>query len=382
MQRRIDRGLDDDILVETADEVVDRVHDPVGDVVDRAGGRRFHRVCRMGERNTYGVLARSFCSAMSASTMRARRSAPSGLWLGASRDGDCTRPGQHRRFGERQVPRRFAEIALRRAFDAVGAGAEIDAVEIELEDLRFAEFVFEPERQHHFLRLARDRALLGQEQILGELLGDGRAALRGAAAQHVGDQRAHDSERVDAVMRVEAAILDGDEGLRHVVGQLAQRHRGAAHVAARGERRAVGAEDQDRGRALGNFERLDRRQVDADPDQNADRADDRPQGENGGPIDQTADAERPLPRVPRRALLLLAGARASSRGGGCRRALSAGRRCGLAGLRENPSPRRRRCACGRVATPCPVPTRVTKARGADGRVRFKAAVTRRRHARP
>ena len=44
--------------------------------------------------------------------------------------------GQHRGFGERHLARRLAEIALRRRFDAIGAGAEIDAVEIELEDLR------------------------------------------------------------------------------------------------------------------------------------------------------------------------------------------------------------------------------------------------------
>ena len=87
-----------------------------------------------------------------------------------------------------------------------------------------------------FLQLAAERALLGQEQVLGELLRDGRAALRHAAVQHVGDERADDAERIDAVMRVEAAVLDGDEGLRHVGRQFLERHRGAAHVAAGGER--------------------------------------------------------------------------------------------------------------------------------------------------
>ena len=82
---------------------------------------------------------------------------------------------------ERPLPRRLDEIALRRALDAVGAGAEIDAVEIEFENLGLGEFVFEPEREHHLLQFARDRALLRQEQILGELLGDGRSALCGAA---------------------------------------------------------------------------------------------------------------------------------------------------------------------------------------------------------
>ena len=175
---------------------------------------------------------------------------------------------QQRRFGERQLPRRFGEIALRRRLDAISAGAEIDAIEIELEDLCLGEFVLEPERQHHFLQLARNGALLRQEQIFGELLGDGRAALRGAAAQDVGGKRAHDPERIDAVVRIEAPILDGDECLGHIVRQFVQRHRRAAHVAASGERRAIGAEDQNRRRTLGDFERLDGRKMDADPDDN------------------------------------------------------------------------------------------------------------------
>ena len=120
-------------------------------------------------------------------------------------------PREQRGFGERDLSRRLAEIALRGLFDAVGAGAEIDAVEIELENLRLGEFALEPERQQHFLQLAGDRALLRQEKIFGELLGDGRAALGDAAVQDVGDERAADAERIDAIMLVEAAILDGDE---------------------------------------------------------------------------------------------------------------------------------------------------------------------------
>ena len=166
--------------------------------------------------------------------------------------------GKHRCFGQRQLPRRFSEVALCGAFHAVGAGAEIDTVEIKLKDLRLGEFVLEPEREHHFLRLARDRALLRQEQILGELLGDGRSALRGAATQDVGDHGAQDSQRVDAVMGIEAAILDGDERLGHVIRQFVQRYRRTAHVAARRQCCAVDADDEHRGRPLGDFQRLDR----------------------------------------------------------------------------------------------------------------------------
>ena len=60
-----------------------------------------------------------------------------------------------------------------------------------------------------------------------------------AAAQQLATDGAHDADRIDAVMRIEAAVLDGDEGLRQVGRQFLQRQRGAAHVAARREHAAV-----------------------------------------------------------------------------------------------------------------------------------------------
>ena len=168
---------------------------------------------------------------------------------------------EHRGLGDPHLLGGLAEIALRRGVDAVGAGAEIDAVEIELENFGLGEFALEPERQHHFLQLAPERALLGEEQVLGELLRDGRAALRDAAMQHVGRKRAREPDRIDAEVAVEAAILDRDEGARQIGRQLLERDGGAVHLAAGRERLAVDADDLDRWRALGNFERLDRGQV-------------------------------------------------------------------------------------------------------------------------
>ena len=127
---------------------------------------------------------------MAAITTCARRSAPSGLRLGASRDGERISPASIAASAMRHLARGLAEIALRGGVDAIGACAEIDAVEIELENLGLGELALEPERQHQLLQLAREGALLGQEQVLGELLGDGRAALRYAAAAQVGDSGA------------------------------------------------------------------------------------------------------------------------------------------------------------------------------------------------
>ena len=134
-------------------------------------------------------------------------------------------------------------------------------------------------------------ALLGQEQVFRELLRQGRAALRDAAMQDVGDRGARDADGVDAVMRIEAAVLDGDERLRQIWRQILQRDIGAGHFAARRQHAAVEADDLDGRRALWDFQRLDRRQMRADPDHDADDGDRRPQAEHRAPIDQAAEAE-------------------------------------------------------------------------------------------
>jgi hypothetical protein len=83
-----------------------------------------------------------------------------------------------------------------------------------------------------------------------------------------------------------APVLDGDERPRQIGRKLLDRHVGAAHLAAHGERPAVEADDFDRRRALGNFERLNRRQRRDDEGDGTHRRDQRPQAEHQRPIDE------------------------------------------------------------------------------------------------
>src|SRR5439155_21578757 len=131
-----------------------------------------------------------------------------------------------------QLPGGLAEIALRCRLDAIGAGPEIDPVEIELENLGLGELTLEPDRQHGFLQLAPDRALPREEQIFGELLRDGRAALRDAAAQNIGDDGAGKADRIEAAVAVEAAVLDRDEGFRQMRRHVLEQDGGAVPLAA------------------------------------------------------------------------------------------------------------------------------------------------------
>ena len=289
LQRRIDRGLDHDVLVEPADQLVDRVHHPVGHVVDRAAGRRVDDARRMRQRDLDGArIGEAVVGHRGEHELRPLLGAVEVLGRREPRR-RLDQAGEQRGLGQRHALRRLAEVALRRRLDAVGAGAEIDAVEIELEDLLLGELVLEPDRQHHLLQLARHRALLRQEEVLGQLLGDGRAALRDAASQHVGDHGAHEAERVDAVVRVEPPVLDRQERLRQVGRHLLERDRGAAHLAAVGEHAAVERDDLHRRRPLRHLERLDRRQVVGDPEQQADAGDHAPQRGDRRPVEHPSD---------------------------------------------------------------------------------------------
>ena len=151
---------------------------------------------------------------------------------GLTRDGAFSRPGDAP--PRRGWPlRRLAEIAVRRGVDAVGAGAEIDAVEIELEDLVLAE---------HARATAPaappgpcgEAALGRQEQVLGELLGDRAAALDAWPAREVDQERADEPERIDAEMAVEAAVLGRDHRLRQVGRHVLQPQLVAEEVAIAG----------------------------------------------------------------------------------------------------------------------------------------------------
>jgi len=286
------------VLVDLADQIVEHFADPVGDIIDGAGAGRLHAIGRVPDRGL-GLCVRDEAG------VRHRREHDLRALLRAFRIAVRRQPrrrfdqaGQHRGFGDGHVLGRFAEITLRGGFDAVGAGAEIDPVEIEFENLGLGMLALQPQRQFGFLQLALHGALLRQEQVLGELLRQGRAALRDAAMQDVGHGRAQNAPGVDAVMRIEPPVFDGDEGLRQIGRQILQCDIGAGHFAARRQHAAVEADDLDGRRPLRNFQRLDRRQMRADIDHDADDRDHAPQAEHGAPIQQTGDAQAAAPLGP------------------------------------------------------------------------------------
>ena len=150
---------------------------------------------------------------------------------------------QHRRFRQIDVARRLAEIILRRRLHAERAAAHIGAVEIEAEDLLLRQVMFQPEREIGLLDLARDRTLVGQEQIFRQLLRDRRAALHDAAGMGVDGERAQRADDVDAEMLEEAPVLGRQHRLDEMVGQFVERDRVVVLDAAPADFDAIAVEE-------------------------------------------------------------------------------------------------------------------------------------------
>ncbi len=151
-----------------------------------------------------------------------------GKWIEPRRGLDAS--GQHRCFGQRETRGRLAEEPFRGRLDAEDAGAEIDAVEIEGEDLVLAVARLEIEREDGFLELAFEGAIGIQKEILRQLLRQRRAALHHMASFHIVERRARETDRINAEMIAESPVLDGDKGVGDVrrkrchVDDCAMRH--------------------------------------------------------------------------------------------------------------------------------------------------------------
>ncbi|QTK79196.1 hypothetical protein AT6N2_C1446 [Agrobacterium tumefaciens] len=127
-------------------------------------------------------------------------------------------------FGQRHVGQVLAKVKLRRRSSTEGAAAHVGAVEIEGEDFLLRHVGLEPQREEGFLDLALQRALIGQKQVLGELLRQRRAALHHAAGTGVFAHGAGKADEVDAEMVEEAPVLGRQHRLDEMIGHLVDRH--------------------------------------------------------------------------------------------------------------------------------------------------------------
>ncbi len=182
--------------------------------------------------------SRCFCSSMKSSTRSRRSRAAAGWRKGESALGARIIAAKQRALGGREILHVLPEVearGARHAVDRVGAVlAQVDLVQVGLEDLALRVAGLEPEGARDLGELAAQRALGGEVDVLRELLGDRAAALGDAALLRVLDQRADAADRVDADVRVEAAVLGVEHGVDHVRGHALEAH-DLAVLAALGE---------------------------------------------------------------------------------------------------------------------------------------------------
>ena len=138
--------------------------------------------------------------------------------------------GEERALGHRELRDVLAEVRLRGRLDAVRAAAVVDRVEVVLEDLVLGLLLVDLQRDEDLARLARQRAVLGEEVVLHVLLGDRRPTLRRLPALDGDPHGARDARGRDAVVAVEVLVLGREHRLLHRVGHLGQRHRLAVAV--------------------------------------------------------------------------------------------------------------------------------------------------------
>ena len=157
-------------------------------------------------------------------------------------------PGQQRRLGDGQVGDGHPEELLGGRGHAVGLGAEVDLVQVALEELVLAPPLLEGHRVEQLLGLAQDALLVAHEVLLRHLLGDGGAALFHLTGPHVRHQGPEDGPPVVAAVVPEVVVLGRQHRLADDLGDLVEGDDLAVHaVVEDGHPAAVGRED---GRAL------------------------------------------------------------------------------------------------------------------------------------
>ncbi len=177
LQAKVERGVDDQPLLGLADETR-HLRDDIIDEITRA--RRGEAVRDLGPRRSRsearGMIDEAvlFHRGQHEFGARKRRIGRS-FGIVARRRLDAS--GQDRRLGERKLSRRLGKEAFRRGPEPINTGAEIEAVQIQRQDLVLAVASLQIDREDRLLHLAAEGAVGLEEQILGELLGERRSAL-------------------------------------------------------------------------------------------------------------------------------------------------------------------------------------------------------------
>ena len=131
------------------------------------------------------------------------------MWVGRQR-------GEVRGFERRERGDFLAEIYTRRLSHAANSWAQLDDIKIEFKHPIFAEELVQAPSQDGLFQLPGDRPLVGEEEILGELLRDGAGAASECPVFQILSQGVANHVEVEAFVVEEFGILGREEGRRQV----------------------------------------------------------------------------------------------------------------------------------------------------------------------
>ncbi|MCY1516836.1 hypothetical protein D9M68_514930 [compost metagenome] len=179
--------------------------------------------------------------------------------------GRLRQAGQHGGLGDGHLLQRLAEVGLGGGGEAVGAVAQVDLVQVDLQDLVLAQLLLEPEGQHDLRGLAAERALRAQVDVARHLHRDGRGALL-APALEAGHGRAREALVVHAAVVVEARVFHGQHGVLHDLRNVGEGREVAALLAELADQRTLGRVHAQRqlGPVVGQLGNVGQLRVDGD----------------------------------------------------------------------------------------------------------------------
>ena len=213
-----------------------------------------------------------------------------GIEHGRKRHRPLGQPGQQRRFSQVQIFGVLGKEILRGGLEAVHAAAQVNLVAVEGEDLLLGEGALDLDGEVGLLNLAHDGAVGGEKKIARQLHGQRGSALRAAVDADVVPGGADDAEDVDAPVRLEVLVFNGDDGLAQDGRKVVVADHDAALQREGADDAALAVVEIGGGRGAVVFKLVDLRQVDG-----VDEGEAGQRTGNGGQHQQGHEGEASIP---------------------------------------------------------------------------------------
>ena len=234
-----DRLIISELFVHIGDDVVEHALNKVGVILRARGGihpacnpRRRNKTRVPGEDERFGLCLLVLFVADLAKLVHLIKNGELALlvllavpvaarriiFIGELRDAD-----DGRRLRDAQLTNGLAEVALRRGLNTAAAVAEVDEVQVRLENFVFRVVLLEAQRTEDLCHLALYSHLVVAGHVLHDLLGNRRAAA-GRRAGELAENGFRRALPVHAVVAFKALVLNGDERVPHMLGDLVDTH--------------------------------------------------------------------------------------------------------------------------------------------------------------